>query len=51
MLKLNHLINVWNMEFDIIPLNYFNGETIHPNIVAGHDILLLSIVKKREKIA
>ncbi|CAF1168969.1 unnamed protein product [Rotaria sordida] len=46
MLKLNHLIDIWNMKLDIIPLNDFNGDTIYPNIIAGHDILLFSIVKK-----
>jgi hypothetical protein len=45
MLKLNHLIDMWDMQIQVIPLNYFNGETIYPNIVAGHDILLFSIVK------
>jgi hypothetical protein len=46
MLKLTHLIGMWNMTLEVVPLNYFNGETIYPNIVAGHDILLFSIVRE-----
>ncbi len=46
MLKLNHLVSMWNMKIEMVPLNYFNGETIYPNIVAGHDILLFSIIRK-----
>jgi len=46
MLKLNHLIGMWNMRIEMVPLNYFNGEIIYPNIVAGHDILLFSIQNK-----
>ncbi|CAF3812505.1 unnamed protein product [Adineta steineri] len=49
MLKLNHLIGIWNMKLEIIPLSYFNGETIYPNIVAGHDILLFFIMKDNIK--
>jgi hypothetical protein len=37
---------MWNMTIDVVPLNYFHGETIYPNIVAGHDIILFSIGKK-----
>ncbi|CAF4991653.1 unnamed protein product, partial [Rotaria sp. Silwood1] len=48
-LKLNHLIDIWNLKLDIIPLNHFNGDTIYPNIIAGHDILLFSIVKNTKK--
>ncbi|CAF3358157.1 unnamed protein product [Rotaria socialis] len=48
-LKLNHLIYAWNMTLDIVPLNSFNGDAIHPNIIAGHDIVLFSIVKTTQK--
>ncbi|CAF1674826.1 unnamed protein product [Rotaria magnacalcarata] len=48
-LKLNHLIYAWNMTLDIVPLNSFNGDVIHPNIIAGHDIVLFSIVKNTQK--
>ncbi|CAF1687890.1 unnamed protein product, partial [Adineta ricciae] len=46
MLKLNHLIDMWNFKFEMVPLKNFNGETIYPNIVAGHDILLCLITKE-----
>jgi hypothetical protein len=49
MLKLNHLIGMWNMKLEMVPLNSFNGETFYPNIVAGHDILLFSIVNNAKK--
>jgi hypothetical protein len=37
------------MKIEMVPLNSFNGETIYPNIVAGHDILLFSIVKNMQE--
>ncbi|UJR21944.1 hypothetical protein I4U23_025013 [Adineta vaga] len=46
MLKLNHLIGMWDFKLEMVPLKNFNGETIYPNIVAGHDILLFSITKE-----
>ena len=45
MLKLNHLVELWQMKMDIVPLSSFNGETIVPHLVAGHDILLISLMK------
>ena len=33
------------MRMDMVPLSDFNGETIYPNIVAGHDILLFSLAR------
>lgn len=46
MLKLNHLVDAWNLQLELVPLKNFAGETISPNIVAGHDILLFVITKK-----
>lgn len=45
MLKLTYLVDLWQMKMEIIPLTSFNGETIAPHLVAGHDILLFSLTK------
>lgn len=49
MLKLNYLVVQWNMKLNVVPLNTFNGDTIYPNIIAGHDIILFSIVKNAKR--
>jgi hypothetical protein len=45
MLKLTYLIKQWHMIIEMMPLSSFHGETIYPEILAGHDIVLFSLMK------
>lgn len=46
MMKLIYLLRRWDIQIEIVPLHSFQGDSTHPSIVAGHDIILFILSKE-----